>query len=1061
MKKRLYKKPFLVSFWFFILAGISIYIFPCLMYAQPQGIQFKHLSSENGLSQNTVLCISQDSSGFMWFGTYDGLNRYDGYEFKVYKSETGNPYSLSSNSVQSIFVDHCGVLWIGTDDGLNEFDQEKDRFIHYKYNPHDSNSLASNRIRWICEDASGSLWIGTFGGGLNRFDKERKRFIRYQNNPHDPQSISSNNLSCVYIDRSGNLWIATDAGLNRFDRTRNQFIRYQHDSKNPSSISGNDLYRIYEDHSGALWIGIWNGGLDRFDREKEKFVHNRNRPHDPYSLRNDIVRSIFEDRIGRLWIGTWGGGLDQFDRKKNRFIHYQTNPNDPGSLSNNSVLSIYEDRSGILWIGNDYGGVNNFDSGKIKFVHYKKEPNNSNSLSGNTIYSITETIEKGKKILWIGTQASGLNKFEREKNQFTHYQSDSHDPLSLSDNIIRVIIEDRTGTIWIGTNRGLNQFDRERNTFSHFVFDPSTPKRNDIFSIYEDRSGYLWVGTHGGGLDKFDPRTKKFTSYVVDPKNPNSISDNYIWSIIEDHAGVLWIGTESGGLIQFDREKNRFIQYKADPENPNGLTGNKILSMYEDRSGMFWLGTTNGLNKFDRASKRFSHYLEADGLPSNAIQSILEDDRGNLWLGTQKGLSKFDPRSNIFRNFKVSDGLQSNEFSVNACFKSQNGEMFFGGINGFNTFFPDSIKDNLYIPSIVVTDFQIFNKSVPVGKEIDGHVILEKSITETKEIHLSYKENVFSFEFASLNLNSPEENQYAYMMEGFDKEWNYTDANRRFATYTNISGGNYVFRVKGSNSDGVWNKEGVSIRVIIIPPFWRTWLFYAICALVLVSVVAGTYRYKMYRAHANERDLQKKVHERTLELARERNLLRTVIDNIPDAIYTKDLRYRKTLTNRADVFNMGRKSEAEVLGKDDYELFPKELAEGFITDDRSVIQTGKPVINKEEYVIDGEGQKHILLTTKLPFRDEQNQIVGLIGIGRDITEREHLIKELQDAFADIKVLSGLVPICSNCKKIRDDKGFWMQLEGYIQERSNAQFTHGMCPDCMKTLYPDYLPKKEE
>jgi PAS domain S-box-containing protein len=897
--------------------------------------------------------------------------------------------------------------------------------------------------------------------------------------------------------------------------------------------------------------------------------------------------------LGRLWIGTWGGGLDQFDHKNNSFIHYQTNPNDASSLSNNSVLSIYEDRSGILWVGNDYGGVNSFDSGKIKFVHYKKVPNNSNSLSANTIYSITETIDKGKKILWIGTQASGLNKFEREKNQFTRYQSDPHNPLSLSDNIIRVIVEDRTGTIWLGTNRGLNQFDREKNTFSRYNFDPNTPNRNDIFSIYEDRSGYLWVGTHGGGLNKFDPRTKKFISYMADPKNPNSLRDNYIWSILEDRAGILWIGTESGGLMQFDRENNRFIQYKADPENPNGLTGNKILCMHEDRSGVLWLGTTNGLNKFDRTQKRFSHYLESDGLSSNAIQSILEDDHGNLWLGTQKGLSKFDPHSNIFRNFKVSDGLQSNEFSVNACFRSQNGEMFFGGINGINTFFPDSIKDNLYVPSIVVTDFQIFNKTVPVGKEINGQVILEKSIIETKEIHLSYKENVFSFEFASLNLTSPEENQYAYMMEGFDKGWNYTDASRRFAIYTNMGGGAYVFRVKGSNSDGVWNNTGVSIRVIITPPFWMTLWF----RILLVGAAAGIV-FWIYKWRVQARDLtaQKKME---VALTKERNLFRTLIDHIPDVIYVKDTACRKTISNKEDVRLMGGHSESEVLGKTDFDFYHADAAAKFFATDQSVIQTGRPVLNNEECIKDQDGNNRWLLTSKLPLRDEHGTIIGLVGVGRDITqqkkaqevlqlernllrtlidnlpdyiyvkdaqgrfvvanmavahqlgvalpgdligksdfdffprelaeryladeqaillqsvqgiyshegptidaskeeknrwvsttkvtlhdaqgnivgfvglgrditekkksdvEREGLIKELQDAVADIKVLSGLVPICANCKKIRDDKGYWMQLEGYIQERSNAKFTHGICPDCMKELYPTYAPKNKE
>lgn len=1083
MKNKTFQKHLSSFHRFFVLIGILISFLPQAMDAQTQNLRFKHLSSENGLSQNTVLSMLQDRKGFMWFGTYDGLNRYDGCEFKVYKSETGNPSSLTGNLIRYIFEDHSGVFWIATDGGLNLYDREKENFIRYKFNSNDSNSLSSNRVRWMSEDQYGVLWIGTDGGGLNQFDKERKKFIRYEKNPHDPNSISSNFVTCVLIDRLGNLWIATDAGINRFDREKNKFIHYQNDPKNPRSLNGNDVFRIYEDLSGVLWIGFRNGGLDRFDREKKQFIHYRNNPSDPYSLSSDAVRSIYEDRMGRLWIGTWGGGLDQFDRTKNRFIHNQNNSNDPISLSNNLVMSIYEDRSGILWVGNDYGGINEFDGGEIKFSHYKKIPDNTNSLSGNTVYSIIETMDKGKKILWIGTQANGLNKFERSKNQFTHYRSHSHNPSSLSDNNVRTLFEGRTGSLWIGTNRGLNLFNRTNETFTQYFFEQIISNRNDIFSVCEDRFEYIWIGTYGGGLYKFDPKEKKYTSYTAKPNNPNSLSDNFIWSILEDRSGTLWIGTESGGINQFDREKNQFIHYTSDPENTNGLSGNKILCILEDQSGMLWFGTTKGLNKFDRVNKRFSHYLETDGLPSNAVQSILEDNHGNLWLGTPKGLSRFDPRTHIFRNFKIGDGLQSNEFCVNACFKGQDGEMFFGGINGFNTFFPDSIKDNLSIPSIVITDFQIFNNSVPVGKEIDGHLILQKSITETEEIHLSYKESVFSFEFASLNLISPEENQYAYMMEGFDKGWNYTNASRRFATYTNMSGGDYVFRVRGTNSDGVWNKSGASIRVTITPPFWKTWLFYAICAVVLISSIAGAYRYKLYRIQVNERDLQKKVNERTLELAREvdghqkaeealqreRNLLRTVIDNIPDGIYIKDLNCRKTLANHADIYNnMGRTSEAEILGKDDYELFPKEIAEGFIADDRSVIKTGKPVINREEYLIDVEGKKHFLLTTKLPLRDEHNQIVGLIGIGRDITERkiaeverERLIKSLQEAFADVKTLSGLVPICANCKQIRDDKGFWTQVESYIQEHSQAQFSHGICPDCMKKLYPEFLSEENE
>jgi PAS domain S-box-containing protein len=1177
-----------------MLVLIVAFLPPHLANAQPENIRFDHLSSDQGLSQNSVLCISQDRNGFMWFGTYEGLNRFDGYEFKIYKSEIKNPYSLSNNSVQCLFEDHNGILWIGTDGGLNRFDRAKDGFIHYMYDPNDSNSLSSNRIRWICEDRFGALWIGTSGGGLNQLDSERKHFIRYQNNPHDPYSISQNIVSCTFVDKSGNLWVATDGGLNRFDQTRNRFIRYRHDPANPHSLSENFAYRIFEDRSGILWIGLWNGGLDQYNREKDQFIHYKNRPENSFSLSSNIVRSIYEDRTGCLWVGTWGGGLNKFDRIHKRFIRYQSNPINPNSLSNNSVLSIYEDRSGLLWIGNEFGGINKFDRGKIKFTHYKMEPDNSNSLNNNTIYSISETIDKGKKTLWIGTQSGGLNRYEQEKNKFTSFKSNPNNPLSLSDNNIRVILESRTGVLWIGTNRGLNQFDRVKETSTRYFHDPNNPNslsNNDVFSICEDRSGSVWVGTYGGGLNKFDPKTKKFTRFMNDPGNPNSISDNFIWSIIEDRSGILWIGTENGGLNQCGRDGNQFIHYQADRKDPAGISSNKILSIHEDQSGMLWIGTTEGLNKFDKGNKRFSRYQLTDGLPSNTIQSILEDEHGNLWLGTQKGLSKFDPQTNTFKNFNVSDGLQGNEFSVNACFRNRHGDMYFGGINGFNTFFPDSIKDNPYIPSIVIKDFQIFNKSVPVGEKNDGTVVLEKSIIETQEISLTYKENTFSFEFAALHLASPEQNKYAYMMEGFDKGWNYTDARRRFAMYANMNGGEYVFHVKGSNSDGIWNEEGATIRVMITPPFWLTLWFRFLLAAMVTGVIFWIYKWLV-----QTRDL---AAQRRMEaaLTQERNLLRTLINHLPDGIYVKDTDCRKTIANLADVHTMGLQSETEAIGKKDSDLYPKDVADRFSADDQSVIQNGLPVINREEYVLDEQGKKRWLVTTKLPLRDNNGQIIGLVGIGRDITEqkkaqeslqhernilrtlidnlpdmiffkdaegryildnlshlrsigmkhqeeiigkttfdfnppelaklymedekhviesrqpmiekeeravhretgeqrwhltskvplidtqgnvtgivgiarditerkqaeaeRERLIKELQNALADIKVLSGLVPICSSCKKIRDDKGYWTQLEGYIQEHSQAKFSHGVCPDCMKRLYPNFGQKKIE
>ncbi len=1305
----------------FVLWGITAIFLISPSHSQMNEIQFERISIESGLSQSSVLCICQDSKGFLWFGTYEGLNRYDGYTFKVYKNDPENPFSLSKNNVEAIIEDHLGTLWIGTEGGLNRFDREKERFTHYTNNPNDPGSLSNNYVRSIYEDRSGTLWVGTQGGGLNQFDRKEEKFIRYINDPSNSKSLSQNNVLSILEDRHGRLWIGTDYGLNYFNRETKEFTRYVNDPQNPHSISPTGIWRIYEDRSGNLWVGTWGGGLNRFDPQKNRFVHYRNNPNDPTSLNQNIVRSIHEDHNGNLWIGTDGGGLDKFVAGSkvggnDLFIHYRNDPQDLTSLSGNSVLSIFEDQLGILWVGTNFNGINKYNPGKKHFVLYRNRPNDINSLSKNTVHAI---CEDSQEMIWIGTGGGGLDRLDRKKNRFTHYVYNPQNPYSVSNNTIRSVYEDRHNRLWIGTDDGLNYFDRQEGKFIRYRNDPNNPhsiSNNSAWSIYEDRAGNLWVGTFGGGLNRFDYAKGEFTRYNYDQNDPKSISDSFIWTMHEDSSDIFWIGTLTGGLYRFDTEKGIFFHYQSDNRDSNTISDNKVICLYEGRAGAFWVGTSNGLNKFDRNAGTFHRYNESDGLPNNSIHGILEDDHGNLWISTNHGLSKYNPSTGNFKSYFENYGLQGNEFSANACFRSRSGEMIFGGVHGFNIFNPDSIIDDPSLPRVVVTDFQIFNKPVAIGENAEGRTILAKSISDCNEIHLSYKENVFSFEFAGLHYASPKGNLYAYMMEGFDKEWNYTDANRRFVTYTNLPGGTYTFRVKASNNQGRWNDQGTSIRIIITPPFWKTFWFYGLLLIVLGSIAFWIYKWRMQArdlsaekrmdaALTQERNLirtlidnlpdavyvkdtkccktvanaadvrnmgaqseaevlgkndydiypsdiaaafcaddqsviqtgqpvlnkeeflidkegkghwlltsklplrdeqgqitglvgvgreiteQKHIeealkHEKSLldalmdnipdsiyfkdrqcrhirmnrkemrdlnvddmsqivgktdidlwgeehgrksieieqrmmesgepiigliesrqledgqtiwtwttkvpmrddsgqivglvgisreisdlmraqeSLQRERNLLRTLIDNIPDAIYVKDTASRKTVANLADVHNMGLQSEAEALGKDDFELFSKELAEGFVADDQTVIQTGQPVINREEYVIDKQGQKRWLVTSKLPLRDEKGQTIGLVGVSHDITEqkkaeaeREKLIAQLQDALADVKLLSGLVPICANCKKIRDDQGYWTQIESYIQDRSDAKFSHSICPDCAAKLYPDYMKKK--
>ncbi|MDM8559696.1 two-component regulator propeller domain-containing protein [Candidatus Parabeggiatoa sp. HSG14] len=837
-----------------VTISIVLIIQSLLTYAQKQDIKFEHLGLEDGLSQSTVHAIFQDSHGFMWFGTQDGLNKYDGYQLTVYRHDPHDANSLSNNEVFTIYEDRQNRLWIGTSNGLNQFDRQQNKFRRYQHDLDNPNSLSHNKIWSINEDKSGILWIGTGGGGLNQFFPSQNKFVHYQHDPHNPNSLSHNSVWPVYEDQSGILWIGTDGGgLNQFDRLQNKFVHYFLDPLHPKSLS-NVITFFYEDHNSILWIGTL-GGLYKFDRKNTTYIPYLHTPENPESLSNNAVWSICEDDEGVLWVATDGGGLNQFDREREKFIHYQHNPSLKTSLSSNAILSIYQDKAGTLWFGTGGSGINKFNRQRYKFVHYMHDPQNLNSLTNNHIRSIYEDREG---ILWVGTQRGGLNKFDRQQKKVTHYLHDPKNPDSLSHNNIHAIYEDSQGRLWIGTHGGgLNQFNREQNQFVHYVHKPDNVNSlidNYVLSIYEDRAGTLWIGTRGG-LEQFLPSQNKFIHYRHDPENPNSLSHNIIRSIYEDSTATLWIVTPAG-LNKFLPSQKNFIRYQHNTLSYNSLSHNDVSSIYEDETKTLWIGTYGGgLNQFNRKTETFTHYREKEGLANDVIYGILSDNQSNLWLSSNKGLSKFNPKTAEFRHYDVSDGLQSNEFNA-AHHKSHNGELFFGGINGFNAFYPEHVKDNPYIPPVVITDFQIFNQSVSLGKQSP----LQQDISMTKAITLSYQQSFFSFEFAALNFIQPEKNQYIYLLEGFDNEWRYIGT-RHNASYTNVPSGNYIFYVKGSNNDKLWNEEARSIHITITPPWWKTWWVYAsyIIAILVIIVNYVSMQRKKLRDSLQQLEREKEI----------------------------------------------------------------------------------------------------------------------------------------------------------------------------------------------------------
>ena len=821
----------------FIICLMSL--FNVLSYTDTNSMFFDRISIEQGLSNVAIMRILQDKQGFMWFGTKNGLNKYDGYNFTVYRHNSNDNTSLTKNFITSLCEDEDGILWIGTDGGgLNRFDKKSEKFLSYRHQKNNPDSLSNDFISSLADDKNGILWIGTFSKGLNKFDKKSGKNKHYLHQSDNSNSISSNEIYDIYKGRD-HIWIGTRRGLNKFDKKNEIFTLYDNQTRNPKNLDNSIIEMVFEDNKGILWLGTKRGGLIKFNHSTKIFNNYQAYLNKPDSLSNNRVNEIFEDRDGILWIGTDGGGLNKFNRKTGIFIKYNNQLDDPNSLSDNSIISIFEDKGGNLWIGTRNGGLSKFDKKRGEFFNYKQQSNNYESLKGKSVMSFYKDINEH---LWIGTN-DGLNKTNLNLETFTNYK---FQPDNRNNNSIYSVIENKKDNMLVGAINGLYKFDLKKEVFTKFQFQFNLPDRR-ITQIYKDKQDMLWIGTDGDGLYKSNHNSNKFTRYFPRLENSQSLSGIYIWSVFEDSENNIWIGTIGGGLNKFNRNNETFISYQHQANNPQSISSNQVITIYEDIKKILWIGTDNGLNKFDRQKKSF-HYFENREVKFNeAIKGILEDKKGNLWISTNNGINKFNPETGLFINYDKQDGLQGNEFNDGSCFKDSFGRLYFGGINGFTVFEPDKIIDNTYIPPVVITDFLIFNKSVKVARAgfRSDNFQLQNHINFTNEIILNYTDYIFAFEFSALNYRQQKKNKYKYKLEGLDNNWIETDYKNRRATYTNLSPGEYIFRVKGSNDDGYWNEKGASIKVVILPPFWKTIWFKTIIILLIFSLLFILYNIRI------------------------------------------------------------------------------------------------------------------------------------------------------------------------------------------------------------------------
>lgn len=752
-------------------------------YSQTFDLNFEHITDEDGLSNTSVEVIFQDSRGFIWIGTRNGLNRYDGYDIRTFFNDPKNANSLTDNYITSIFEDNKQNLWIGTKGGLNRYDQKRNHFIRYP-----NHEGLNSSVNHISEDTQHVVWFSSMDGGIYQVDADKKTASRWSYLPESRKGEKLIIYDFVW-DKSKNLWMGTSKGLLFFDQVSRKLVGYPvHVNANLPAIP---IHKLMFDANGNIWLASQDQGLFVLNQKFKTFRRYKHSDIDPSSLGSDNVTSLLLDNQKNIWVGCLNGGLNRFETKTNSFVNYEREPGNALSLSQKSVKSLFMDRQANLWIGTLRGGVNVYVPLATKFNLHRQQLT-SNSLSYNDVRGFCED-HTGK--LWVGADGGGLNLFDRGKNTFIHYRHQPGNPNSLSSDAVMNITEDSHNNLWIATyGGGLNRFEPSTGSFQHFMHDSANPgsiSSDFVQKVLEDSQKNIWVATYTGGLNRLDLKTMRFERIRQDPSGKTKLTGNQLISINEGHDQNIWICTEDGGLNRYDLRTKQFSHYFDQPSVKQDL-----VVIFTDSKDRLWIGK-KGLYLYDQANDRFNLYADKAGLSNEFIKGILEDKQGNLWVSSSNGLTQFNPETRIFRNFNMRDGLQGLEFEDNSCLVTRNGEFFFGGVNGFNTFYPDRININRFVPEVYLTEFQISNKNMGVGRP-DSPLI--NDISYTDEIHLDYDQSTFSFSFAALNLVVPENNHYAYKLEGLEDKW-ITAGTERRASYTNLGPGDYTFHVKASNND--------------------------------------------------------------------------------------------------------------------------------------------------------------------------------------------------------------------------------------------------------------------
>ncbi|TAD95504.1 MAG: hypothetical protein EAZ97_15375 [Bacteroidetes bacterium] len=995
-------------------------VFICLFFSfcsYAQNLKFWHLTIKEGLSNNSVNCLLQDTKGFMWIGTADGLNRYDGYKFEVYQHNPKDKYTISNN------------------------------FIHSLY-----------------EDQNQNIWIGTQSGGLCKYDRKYNRVIQIDE--------IKNVIVFAFLEDQKKLWLSGQNILFYLDSKSNKFVAYPEFTK--STIMSMILL-----NPNKFLIGTEDSGFYILDVKTGKTQHFLNQA-DENSLCHNRVTSIYKDIKGNIWIGT-GNGLDKFNAEKLTFTHFETNKDSKKSLWGSSIKQI-TGQGDQVFFATENGGLSILDLKTMLFTNHIFDINNPESINDNVVLSVYTDRQNR---LWAGTYSKGLNIADPQQEKFSQIE------LSLKNKIVNVIFEDSKKRLWIGTEGGLVLKNGEKAIYDLINNKQATSfLEKPILSIYEDDKNRIWVGTWEGSLGFFDEKNKQFVVFKADPKNPNKLSNpnifgilqssqnkeifiisggekgglhvlkneaeqtfenytnhspngNAIWckKIYEDSKKNIWVAAL--GLSRFDLNNKQFTNYTHDKNDDKSLINNITNAIYEDSKGRIWVGSSGGLSMM--VGDKFINYTKSDGLSSNSIYGILEDSKGNLWLSTGEGISKFNMESKTFRNYDESEGLQSKQFKYASYFKAQDGTLYFGGVNGLNAFYPDSIKDNLNKPSVVITGLKLFNKPLSIGA-YDS--LLKTDISQTQKITLTYKQSVFTLDFVALNFTQSNKNQYAYKLEGFEKEWNFVST-QRSATYTSLPAGTYTFRVKASNNDGIWNEKGANLIIQITPPFWETWWF----RLSVISIILGAslafYKIRMNEVRKTNQKLEKKVQEKTRQIQQAYEEIQVTNEELhqtqEEIISQRDLLESKNSLLEEYTDKIGKSiGAAKLIQK---AILPSKDKMKKLFEDHFVLFSPKDIVSGDFWWADEISGKKYLIVADCTGHGVSGAMLTMIGSA--LLDRIIRLMNIHNPAEILEMLHLEINLLLQQNKNKNSEGMDIAITKWHQENENYSLTFA---GAKRTLY---------